>query len=393
MTITGSDFGGNQQSSSVMFGTTAAAVTSWSRTSIVCTVPAVAAGATTVTVTVGGQTSNAFAFTVDAPAAPAPLIAGVTPSHALAGAAVTITGSGFGAVQGTSTLKFGAAAAAITSWSDTAIVCTVPTMSPGTVTVTVTVGGQTSNAFAFTVDAPAAPAPLMAGVTPSHALAGAAVTITGSGFGATPGASMVLFGGSVASITSWSDTAIVCTVPTMSPGTVTITVTVGGQTSNAFAFTVDAPAGAPQITGLTPPHGLPGASVVVTGSGFGLVQGASTVSFGTSVGAVTSWSATSIACTVPDMAGGTTTVSVTVGGLASNAVPFTVDGAATLPRVSGITPNHGRQGATVTIAGSDFGPLQGASTVKFGSTVAAVTSWSASSIVCTIPAVSPGRQL
>ena len=63
--------------STLTFGATAAAITSWSDTSIVCTVPAVAAGATTVTVTVGGQTSNAFAFTVEAPAPPAPLIAGV----------------------------------------------------------------------------------------------------------------------------------------------------------------------------------------------------------------------------------------------------------------------------------------------------------------------------
>ena len=252
-----------------------------------------------MTVTVGGQTSNAFAFTVDAPA---PLLASVTPSHALAGAAVTIAGSNLGAAQGTSTLKFGATSAAITSWSDTAIVCTVPALAPGATTVTVTVGGQTSNAFAFTVDAPA---PLLASVTPSHALAGAAVTIAGSNLGAAQGTSTLKFGATSAAITSWSDTAIVCTVPALAPGATTVTVTVGGQTSNAFAFTVDAPAGAPQITGLTPTHGLPGASVVVTGSGFGLMQGASTVSFGTSAGAVTSWSATSIACTVPDMAGGT----------------------------------------------------------------------------------------
>ena len=179
--ISGSSFRSPQGTSTLKFGATSAAITSWSDTAIVCTVPALAPGATTVTVTVGGQTSNAFAFTVDAPA---PLLASVTPSHALAGAAVTIAGSNLGAAQGTSTLKFGATSAAITSWSDTAIVCTVPALAPGATTVTVTVGGQTSNAFAFTVDAPA---PLLASVTPSHALAGAAVTIDGSNLGAAQG--------------------------------------------------------------------------------------------------------------------------------------------------------------------------------------------------------------
>ena len=62
--------------------------------------------------------------------------------HAAVGASVTITGTGFGASQGSSTVTFGerpnsrgwascARNATIVSWSNTSIVCTVPSMSPG----------------------------------------------------------------------------------------------------------------------------------------------------------------------------------------------------------------------------------------------------------------------
>ena len=90
---------------------------------------------------------------------------------------------------------------------------------------------------------------------------------------------------------------------------------------------MDAAAGAPQISGLTQDHGLPGASVIIAGSGFGVIQGSSTVKFGPTVAAVDSWSDTSIACRVPTTTAGSTTVSVTVGDLMSNALHFTVSAA------------------------------------------------------------------
>jgi len=49
----------------------------------------------------------------------------------------------------------------------------------------------------------------------------------------------VKFGNTTASVTGWSDTSIVVTVPsTLAPGAVNVTVTVGGQTSNSLTFTV-----------------------------------------------------------------------------------------------------------------------------------------------------------
>jgi len=80
---------------------------------------------------------------------------------------------------------------------------------------------------------------------------------------------------------------------------------------------------APTITGLNPTSGVAGTSVVITGTNFGSPQGTSTVKFNGVTAAPTAWSATSITAPVP--AGATTgSVIVTVGGLASNGVTFTV---------------------------------------------------------------------
>ena len=79
----------------------------------------------------------------------------------------------------------------------------------------------------------------------------------------------------------------------------------------------------PGITSLSPTTGLVGAAVTVTGTNFGSSQGTSTVKFNGTTATVTSWSATSIVTSVPS--GATTgNVVVTVGGVASNGVSFTV---------------------------------------------------------------------
>jgi hypothetical protein len=81
------------------------------------------------------------------------------------------------------------------------------------------------------------PAPAITGVSPSSGGVGTVVTITGSNFGTTQGASTLAFNGVAASPTSWSATSIVAPVP---PGATAgnIVVTVAGQASNGAPFTV-----------------------------------------------------------------------------------------------------------------------------------------------------------
>src|SRR6266568_1493483 len=59
--------------------------------------------------------------------------------------------------------------------------------------------------------------------------------------------------------------------------------------------------------------------------------------------------------------------------------------AASGPSVTGLSPTSGPVGTSVTISGSEFGSSQGTSAVQFNGNIATVTSWSASTIVATVP--------
>ena len=64
---------------------------------------------------------------------------------------MTIAGTGYGAVQGASTVTFnGTAVTSVSSWSDLEIVCLVPSGAT-TGDVIVTVGGESTSGYAFTV--------------------------------------------------------------------------------------------------------------------------------------------------------------------------------------------------------------------------------------------------
>jgi YD repeat-containing protein len=104
---------------------------------------------------------------------------------------------------------------------------------------------------------------------------------------------------------------------------VTITGTSGGLQHSADV-TLVVTATAASISGLLPTSGPVGTTVTITGSSFGASQGSSIVTFnGTSAATVYSWSASSIEVAVPS--GATTgNLVVTVGGVASNGMPFTV---------------------------------------------------------------------
>src|SRR6202023_1443158 len=112
-----------------------------------------------------------------------------------------------------------------------------------------------------------------------------------------------------------------------------VVVTVGGVASNGVVFTVAVPA--PSITGLNPTSGPVGTSVTIAGTNFGSTQGASAVTFNGTAATVGTWSATSITAAVPNGAA-TGNVVVTVGGVASNGVVFTV--AVPAPSVTSLNP-------------------------------------------------------
>ena len=103
-----------------------------------------------ISVTAAGATGiSAASFSV----IPAPTITGLTPASGKRGALVTISGTDFGAVRGSGSVRFGGKICrTYPSWSDTRIVCRVPAKAAfGAVKVTVRTEGGTSNAKSFTV--------------------------------------------------------------------------------------------------------------------------------------------------------------------------------------------------------------------------------------------------
>jgi RHS repeat-associated protein len=380
ITIQGYGFQPAQGTSTVTFNGVTATPTSWNDASIVVPVPA---GATTgnVVVTVGGVASNGVNFTV----LPVPSITSLNPTSGAVGTSVTITGTNFGSTQGTSTVTFnGAAATTITSWGTTSIVVTVPTGAT-TGNVVVTVSGVPSPGVNFTVY----PIPAVSSLSPTAGPAGTQVTIQGSNFGSSQGASTVSFNGaSAASIVSWSNTQIVAVAPT----TVTtgpVTVTANSIPSNAtIVFT----AYNPIIVSVAPPSGAVGGTITINGSGFGVTQNG-VVSINGVAAIVTTtclqnpwyacWSDTQIQVIVND---GTTSGPLTVSnaGVVSSPVTFTVEAP---PAITSLSPTTGEPTTVITIGGSGFGANQSDSTVAVGGLNAPVTSWSDTQIVASVPAI------
>jgi RHS repeat-associated protein len=210
---------------------------------------------------VNGVSSNQDAlFTM-----PIPTVTGLTPTAGPVGTSVQIVGTGFGAVQGSSTIQFNSVNATVTSWSDTQITAVVPTTATSGL-VRVIVGGVSSvNNIDFTI-----PPPQVNSVSPAVGIGGTQITISGSGFQAIKGTSSTLsINQTSATTTSWSDTQIIANVPS-NPTTGAAKVTVNGITSNAdVLFTVPNPI----ITSVTPSGGAEGSQIQVNGTGFGGASG------------------------------------------------------------------------------------------------------------------------
>jgi hypothetical protein len=163
---------------------------------------------------------------------------------------------------------------------------------------------------------------VLTSINPNNGIPGTSVHLSGSGFIQGGFHGVISFNGTLAStIYSYTNTDIVCAVPSGAT-TGPVFVEVVNQKSNTLSFTVNVPA-TPHITSLTPNNGGIGISVTIAGTNFGPSQGMSTVTFNGITASVQSWSATSLVVKVPVMAT-TGPVIVTVGGVASNSVTFTV---------------------------------------------------------------------
>ena len=130
------------------------------------------------------------------------------------------------------------------------------------------------------------------------------------------------FNGVTALVSSSTNSQIVATVPAgATTGPISVTAPAGSATSSG-SFTVSGSLSsmAPTITGFTPSGGGPGTTVTITGTNFQPNPDDNDVEFNPAFAAVTSASATSLAATVPVLAGpGPITVTTPYGEAVSGA--------------------------------------------------------------------------
>ncbi|WP_269854726.1 IPT/TIG domain-containing protein [Streptomyces sp. RPT161] len=291
-----------------------------------------------------------------------PTVSAVSPTSgpSAGGTSATVSGTGF---TGATMVRFGATAApSFTVNSDTQVTATTPA-GTGTVQVTVTTPGGTSSQF-VTYTYAATSGPTLTSIDPASgpASGGTTVTLTGTGLS---GTGAVRFGSTAAtSFTVNSDTQVTAVAPVGS-GTVQVTVTAPGGTSNGLAYTyVTAPV--PVLSSIAPASGPASGGTTVTLTGTGLTR-VTAVRFGsTAATSFTVVSDTHISAVAP-AGSGTVQVTVITPGGTSNGLPY---GYVMNPVVSGVSPDQGplSGGNTVTLTGTN---LAGATAVTFGATPAA----------------------
>lgn len=338
-------------------------------------------GSIPVTVIANTLTSNSVNFTVTA----APTITSISPTSAIAGGSaftLTVNGSGF---QSGAAVHWNGNPLTTTFVNAGRMTASVPAnliANPGTAQITVLSGAVASNAVTFTIN----PAPVVSTLSPNTATAGGpafTLTVNGTGFSA---GSTVRWNTATLTTRFVSATQLTATVPAgliASAGTTPITVVTGGVTSNAINFTVVAP---PQISNLSPSAataGGPAFTLTVNGSGFG-------------GDAVVNWNQTPLATSVvsgsrvtaPVLASliatpGTAQITVSSGGVTSNAVNFTIVAGPAIGALSPASTAAGGPAFTLTITGSGFAA---GAVVQWNSTPLQTVVVSASQITASVTA-------
>ncbi|MGA8430401.1 MAG: choice-of-anchor D domain-containing protein, partial [Candidatus Sulfotelmatobacter sp.] len=274
----------------------------------------VSTGSSNIGATLSSVSASTPVTVVSPTVQPTPAIQTVSPTNGVAGTQVTVTGSGFGTIEGSGAVMIGSAPGSVVSWSDGQIVATVNTGSTSGI-VQVQQNSLSSNSVSFTVNGAT-----VLGVSPGSGVPGTQVTVTGSGFGASQGNGSVWLGTAAGIVNSWSDTQVVATV---SSGAISGNAQIlqNGVWSNSVPFTVEVP----HIQSINPNSGSAGTVVTVTGSGFGSAQGNGTVWVGSTSGSIVGWSDTQVIASVASSAV-SGIVKVQQSGVWSNAITFTIPG-------------------------------------------------------------------
>ena len=164
------------------------------------------------------------------------------PTTGPVGTTVTIYGTGFSSTPGLNTVTFNGTAASVTAGSSTHLVVAVPAgATTGAIAVTAPTGSASSS-VAFVVAPAPSSAPTITGFTPTLAVAGTSVSVTGTGFAPGVTGSTTLFNvAQAATLSGSSSTTLLTTVPAGgTSGRITVT-TAAGQAQSVDDFYVPPP--------------------------------------------------------------------------------------------------------------------------------------------------------
>ncbi len=348
------------------------------------------AGSSSVVVASGGVSSAPFAFTINPQP---PVVTSLVPSSATAtGTAFTLTATGSAFTQ-TSTIQWNGTPLTTTFGDQTVLTAYVPAgliASVGSATVLVSSGATSSAAVSFSITAP----PVIATVSPASIVAGGpALKLTVNGTGFISGTQLHWNGAALATtfVSATQLTASISTALIAGLGSVSVTASNAGVSSNALTLSITGP---PVIASLAPETataGGPAFTLTVNGSGF--VSAAVVTWNGTpltskfvSASQMTASVTASLIATA-----GVATIAVNAGGVSSVVSILSINAP---PAISALNPaTVAGTGLSFTLALTGSGFITGAA-VQWNGAQLPTTFVSATQLTAAVPAnlaVAPGN--
>ncbi|MGE0789296.1 MAG: IPT/TIG domain-containing protein [Sandaracinaceae bacterium] len=281
-------------------------------------------------------------------AAPAPVIAGFTPTSGASGTEVVIQGENFSPRVSENHVRLGTVPVVVRNANPTELRVIVPTTATtGPFTVSVTDAGEVTSTASFTIGGGTS----IASFEPAMGPPRTQVTIRGTGFHRSRGRVRVYLGDDRARVVRASETEIVAEVPRGEAHSARWLVDIqgGGRATSSTSFDVRFP---PEITALEPDFGAPGGRVTIRGAHFGTDIRQVRAVIGEMVLTPRDLADDHLVVELPQGVS-TGPIEVTVAGLgpARSHDPLRVT---TRVSIDGFTPRSGGAGSEVTIHGRGF---------------------------------------
>ncbi|WAR05573.1 PKHL1-like protein, partial [Mya arenaria] len=235
-----------------------------------------------------------------------PTVTNISPDAISSTASLTITGTGLGTDISAVEVTFGGVLGTVTAVSDTSLTVSVDNIPAGSndVIVRLSAHGKASGSLSVTGT------PVISSITPASGSIHGNTTVTIAGNGFVDGDTIVTFEGTACEIVSTTLSEVVCITPANSAGSSDVAVTSNSESYPTATFSY-ATGSTPSVSSVSPPRGLPGDTLTISGSN--LADGS--VTLNDVECDVTSSSGSQIQCTLGNHATGTVPVVVFVDGL------------------------------------------------------------------------------